>query len=81
MSFTLEFEQLRDFEFRVKFDWPNVPDLTLDEPAPLGRSAGPNSARLIGAAVANCLTSSLLFCMRKFKQTRGALRAEVRGQR
>ncbi|MEW5881656.1 MAG: OsmC family protein [Pseudomonadota bacterium] len=80
MSFTLELEQLQDYEFRVKFDWPTVPDLLLDEPAPLGRSAGPNAARLIGAAVANCLTSSLLFCMRKFKQSPGALRAEVRGE-
>lgn len=80
MSFTLELQQLQDFEFRVKFDWPNVPQLTLDEPAPLGRSSGPNAARLIGAAVANCLTSSLLFCMRKFKQTPGTLRAQVRGE-
>jgi organic hydroperoxide reductase OsmC/OhrA len=80
LSFSLELEQLRDFEFRVKFDWPDVPDLLLDEPAPLGRSAGPNATRLIGAAVANCLSSSLLFCMRKFKQTPGTLRAEVHGE-
>lgn len=80
LSFTLDLEQLQDFEFRVKFDWPDVAELKLDEPAPLGRSAGPNAARLIGAAVANCLTSSLLFCMRKFKQTPGTLRAEVRGE-
>jgi organic hydroperoxide reductase OsmC/OhrA len=79
-SFTLELEQLADFEFRVKFDWPEVAELKLDEPAPLGRSAGPNAARLIGAAVANCLTSSLLFCMRKFKQSPGTLRAQVRGE-
>jgi len=79
-SFTLELEQLQDFEFRVKFDWPNVAELKLDEPEPLGRSAGPNAARLIGAAVANCLTSSLLFCMHKFKQSPGALRAQVRGE-
>lgn len=79
-SFTLELEQLADFEFRVKFDWPDVAELKLDEPEPLGRSAGPNAARLIGAAVANCLTSSLLFCMRKFKQSPGTLRAQVRGE-
>lgn len=79
LSFTLALEQLEDYEFRVKFDWPNVSDLVLDEPEPLGRAAGPNAARLIGAAVANCLSSSLLFCMRKFRQTPGKLRAEVTG--
>jgi organic hydroperoxide reductase OsmC/OhrA len=79
-SFTLELEQIEDYEFRVKFDWPNVADLTMDEPAPLGRGAGPNAERLIGAAVANCLSSSLLFCMRKFKQTPGKLRADVAGE-
>ena len=80
LSFKLELEQLQDYEFRVKFDWPDVAELTLDEPAPLGRATGPNAARLIGAAVANCLSSSLLFCMRKFKQTPGTLRAEVTGE-
>ena len=79
-GFNLTLEQVQDFEFRVKFDGPGVADLMLDEPAPLGRGAGPNAARLIGAAVANCLTSSLLFCLRKFKQSPGTLRAEVRGE-
>lgn len=80
MSFKLELEQIQDYEFRVKFDWPDVADLMLDEPAPLGRSTGPNAARLIGVAVANCLSSSLLFCMRKFKQTPGPLHADVTGE-
>ena len=80
MSFKLELEQLQDYEFRVKFDWPNVAGLTLDDHAPLGHATGPNAARLIGAAVANCLSSSLLFCMRKFKQVPGTLRAEVAGE-
>lgn len=74
-TFTVQLEQLQDFEFRVKFDWTDAADLLLDEPAPLGRSAGPNAARLVAAAVANCLSSSLLFCMRKFKQAPGTLRA------
>ena len=78
-SFTLELEQLADYEFRVKFDWPEVPDLNLDEPPPLGGGKGPNAARLIAAAVANCLASSLLFCVRKFRQDPGTLRAEVTG--
>jgi organic hydroperoxide reductase OsmC/OhrA len=78
-TFTLTLEQLEDYEFWVKFDWPEVPELVLDEPAPLGRSSGPNAARLIAATVADCLSSSLLCCMRKFKQTPGRLRAEVTG--
>ena len=79
-SFKLELEQQSDYEFRVKFDWPGVDELLLDEPEPLGHSAGPNAARLIGAAVANCLSSSLLFCMPKFKQTPSTLRAEASGE-
>lgn len=80
LPFTFELEQERDFEFRVRFDAPGVETLLLDEPPPLGGGRGPNAARLIGAAVANCLTSSLLFCMRKFKQTPGPLKATVRGE-
>ncbi|MBK9135058.1 MAG: OsmC family protein [Betaproteobacteria bacterium] len=80
VPFTFELEQERDFEFRVRFDAPGVETLLLDEPPPLGGGRGPNAARLIGAAVANCLTSSLLFCMRKFKQTPGPLKATVRGE-
>jgi organic hydroperoxide reductase OsmC/OhrA len=79
-TFTIELEQERDFEFRVRFDWPDVSDLRLDEPAPLGRASGPNAARLIAAAVANCLTASLLFCMRKFRQDPGTMRARVTGR-
>jgi len=78
-SFKLDLEQVEDYEFRVRFDWPDAADLTLDEPAPLGRAAGPNAARLIAAGVANCLSSSLVFCMRKFRQSPGKLHASVTG--
>jgi len=80
-SFTITLEQERDFEFRVKFDSPDNPDLLLDEPAPLGKRQGPNAARLVAAAIANCLSASLVFCLRnKFKQNPGLLRASVTGQ-
>lgn len=82
LSFDLELEQLSGYEFKVKFsDAPGVAELLLDEPAPLGGGKGPNAARLIGAAVANCLSASLLFCLAgKFKQPLGPLRTRVHGE-
>lgn len=77
--FSLQLEQIDQFEFRVKFDLPKATDLVLDEPPPLGGGKGPNAARLIGAGVANCLASSLVFCMGKFHESPGHLRAEVTG--
>jgi len=81
LAFDLELEQLSSYEFKVKFGAPGVADLLLDEPAPLGGGKGPNAARLIGAAVANCLSASLLFCLSgKFKQRLGPLRTTVHGE-
>lgn len=80
-SFTIHLEQERGFDFRVKFDWPDNADLLLDEPEPLGHRHGPNAARLVAAAVGNCLSASLVFCLRsKFKLDPGPLRASVTGQ-
>lgn len=78
-SFRVELEQRQDYEFDLRFDWPAVPDLALDSGPPLGRSAGPDAERLLAGAVGYCLTASLFFCMRKFKQSPGKLRTEVSG--
>ena len=76
-TFTIELRQQADFRFEVHFDNPALPPLLTDEPAPLGGDAGPNPARLLGAAVGNCLAASLLFAMRKFKNAVEPLRAMV----
>lgn len=80
-SFALSLRQEQGYEFRVSFDWDGVPDLVLDEPAPLGTQRGPNASRLIGAAVANCLSASLVFCLHdKFKQEIGPVSARAQGR-
>jgi organic hydroperoxide reductase OsmC/OhrA len=53
------------YRFEADFGVPGAAPFVLDEPPPLGEGAGPNPARLLATAVANCLASSLLFCLRK----------------
>lgn len=80
MEFTLTLSRQQDYRFNVQFDLAGVPDLQLDEPPPLGAGAGPNASRLLAAAVANCLSASLLFCLGKFKQDPQGITAHVTGK-
>jgi organic hydroperoxide reductase OsmC/OhrA len=66
-------EQTGPYEFRVRFDGTGLPDLVTDEDPPLGASAGPNPSRLLAVSVANCLSASLLFALRKHKNNPGKL--------
>jgi uncharacterized OsmC-like protein len=74
----LVLERQQGFEFKTTFDW-DVDTLLLDEPEPLGGGKGPNASRLVGAAVGNCLSASLLFCLEKAKQSVKSIRTEVKG--
>ncbi len=76
-SFKVRLTQEENYQFRVTFDSPTMDSILVDEPAPLGKNEGPNAARLVAAAVANCLSASLLFAVRKFKQEPGMLAAEA----
>lgn len=72
---TVELEQLDGFEFRVRFVGTEADDLITDEAEPLGAGRGPNPARLLTAAVGNCLAASLLFCLRKARLDDARVRA------
>lgn len=64
---TVSLKQDQDFRFAIHFA-ENMPVLFGDEPPPLGTGTGPSPSQLLAAAVGNCLSDSLLFALRKFKQ-------------
>jgi len=69
-------ELMRDYLFKITFPDANT-TLIMDEPAPLGKLSGPNASRVLAAAVANCLSASLAFCLRKSKIEVKGVRAEA----
>ena len=75
--FTLRLEQLDDYQFNVRFDFPDMANLLLDEPPPLGKLQGPNASRILAAAAANCLSASLLHCLSKADVPARSLKTEV----
>jgi len=73
---TVRLTQRRDYQFDNHFGGAAA-DLLTDEPAPLGQDAGPSPMQLLCAAVGNCLAASLLFALRKFKQSPDPITCEV----
>jgi uncharacterized OsmC-like protein len=65
MEGTFEVTLSRDDEYRFDVDFQDGSGtiLHMDEPEPLGGGAGPNATRVVAAAVGNCLSASLLFCL------------------
>jgi uncharacterized OsmC-like protein len=64
-EFTVTLDLKHDYQIWADFGMPGVEPLLLDEPSPLGDDHGPNAARVLAAAIGNCLTASALFCLRK----------------
>jgi uncharacterized OsmC-like protein len=71
--------QKQDYQFDIQFG-AGIPAVMGDEPAPLGAGLGPSPVQLLAAAVGSCLSDSLLFALRKFKQAPEPLRCEVRAE-
>jgi len=68
--------QEQDYRFQIAFGG-EVPDLTGDEAPPLGAGKGASPVQLLAAAVGSCLSDSLSFALRKFKQNPVPLRCEM----
>ncbi len=64
------------YQFLVDFG-PHLAPSVVDEPPPLGEGVGPSPSQLLAAAVANCLSSSLVFAQGKFKEDPGKLTTTV----
>jgi uncharacterized OsmC-like protein len=73
---TVRLSQRRDYQFDVAFEG-GVPGFVADEPPPLGQGSGPSPVQLLAAAVGNCLSDSLLFALRKFKQAPEPITTQV----
>ncbi len=75
-EFSFSMEQQEEYAFLIRFD-NDLPPLLADESPPLGKGVGPDPARLLAAGVANCLSASLLFALRKFKNQPGRIVCSV----
>jgi len=64
-EFAITLDWRGGYEFTVDFELDGVPPLLTDESPPLGEGVGPSPARLLAAAVGNCMSASLKFCLDK----------------
>lgn len=69
--------QRQDYQFEIEFGGGR-PALIADEPPPLGQAAGPSPVQMLLGAVGDCMSSSLLFALRKFKNDPGSITTEAR---
>ncbi len=73
---SVHMEHLDGFRFRVELGEGMAP-IVADEPPPLGGGTGPDAARLLAAAIGNCLSASLLLCLEKSRLAVRSLKTGV----
>lgn len=64
--------QIANYQFETDFGGA-LPNLTSDEPPPLGSGLGPEPVQLLLAAVGSCMSSSFHFAMAKFREQPGRI--------
>lgn len=68
--------RLNKYRFLVDFG-DDLPPAHADEPAPLGDGSAPSPVQWLAAAVANCLSASLIFANGRYHEEAGAVQTKV----
>jgi uncharacterized OsmC-like protein len=76
-SISVKMRLLENYVFEI--DFGEFGNIISDEPPPLGDGEGPGPSAMLAASVANCMSASLLFALRKQKEDPGELHATVTG--
>lgn len=79
LEYELSMIKLDDYKFIIDFNKDSIPDLFMDESEdiPGGEGKGPSASMLIAAAIGNCLSASLQFCLTKKKNKVNELKTKV----
>ena len=64
-SIVTKLQLIEGYKFDVNFGVDYLPNMVADEPKPIGEGSGPNAPRLLAAAVGQCMSSSLIYCLKK----------------
>lgn len=78
-GFEILLDQEEDYRFRADFGVEGLEPWVIDEPPPLGASAGPNASRLVAAAVGHCLSASALYCLQRARIPVRGVHTSVKG--
>ena len=65
-SNVIKLRLLEGYKFNVEFD-NQTPGFLVDETKPHGEGSGPNPPRILAAAIGHCLSSSLIYCLKKVR--------------
>ncbi|HBX38330.1 MAG TPA: peroxiredoxin [Pseudohongiella sp.] len=76
-SISVKMRLLENYVFEI--DFGEFGNIISDEPPPIGDGEGPSPSDMLAASVANCMSASLLFALRKQKEDPGELHATVTG--
>jgi len=79
-TFKVSMKREEGFVFRVDFGIPDMDNFCMDEPEPTGTNKGPNASKVLAAAMGNCLTASLMFCLQKARAEVGDIETSVEGK-